>query len=178
MICAAVVLRISTDCVQVAGRACPGARVELLIADFRDRVEPALPALSKSAADAFIRTLEMVPRLYAKGRHGLAGFARIAASGQGTKFRNLHQIGSAGQSGGGIEEVHDVVRDLRQVGCDVLTIGQYPAPSDSHLPVERYYTAEEFAELQRLEEEMGFQRVNSGPLLRSSYHAEDYSGLI
>jgi lipoic acid synthetase len=77
-----------------------------------------------------------------------------------------------------IHEVHVVIYDLRQSGCDMLTIGQSLAPSDSHLPVERYYTPEEFGSLRVYGEEIGFNDMASGPLVRSSCHADVQSGLL
>jgi lipoic acid synthetase len=72
-----------------------------------------------------------------------------------------------------IEEVHQVMRDLRRSGVDILTLGQYLRPSLKHLPIIRYVTVEEFADLKRLGYQMGFGHVESGPLVRSSYHAAD-----
>ena len=69
-------------------------------------------------------------------------------------------------------EVEDTIRAIRSSGTDVLTVGQYLQPSKTHLPIDRYYTPEEFAGLKRYGEEIGFQWVESGPLVRSSYHAE------
>jgi len=72
-----------------------------------------------------------------------------------------------------LEEVHQVMRDLRQSNVDILTLGQYLRPSLKHLPIIRYVSVEEFADLKRLGYELGFQHVESGPLVRSSYHAEE-----
>ena len=71
-----------------------------------------------------------------------------------------------------LEEIEATMRDLRDHGCRMLTIGQYLAPSDSHLPIERYYTPEEFEALREYGESIGFDHVASGPLVRSSYHAD------
>jgi lipoic acid synthetase len=72
-----------------------------------------------------------------------------------------------------LEEVHQVMRDLRQSNVDILTLGQYLRPSLKHLPIIRYVSVEEFTELKRLGYELGFKHVESGPLVRSSYHAEE-----
>jgi lipoic acid synthetase len=72
------------------------------------------------------------------------------------------------------EEIIETMRDLRAVDCDVLTVGQYLQPAERRLPVERYYTPEEFAEFKRAGLEMGFRYVESGPLVRSSYHAHEH----
>jgi lipoic acid synthetase len=72
-----------------------------------------------------------------------------------------------------IDEVVDVLRDLRRVDCQILTVGQYLRPSLAHLPMERYYTPEEFAEIKRIALDLGFGHVESGPLVRSSYHAHE-----
>jgi len=69
------------------------------------------------------------------------------------------------------DELLEVMRDLREIECDILTLGQYLRPSKEHLPVERYVTPEEFADLKRAGMELGFRHVESGPLVRSSYHA-------
>ena len=74
--------------------------------------------------------------------------------------------------GESIDEIKQTMRDLRKHDCNMLTIGQYLAPSDSHLPVEKYYTPEEFNELRDVGESIGFNHVASGPLVRSSYHAD------
>jgi lipoic acid synthetase len=167
-------------CVEAVREARPGIQVEILTPDFRGRSEIALAALSAHAPDVFNHNIETVPRLYPQARPGAdyAGSLRLLA-----RFGELNpqirtKSGLMVGLGESVREIHEVMRDLRQAGCQLLTIGQYLAPSGSHLPVERYYTPDEFDELHRLGEKMGFQRVNSGPLVRSSYHAADYSGLI
>ena len=80
--------------------------------------------------------------------------------------------------GENVDEVQGVMHDLRSAGCQLLTIGQYLAPSDSHLPVQAYYPPETFEELRCYAEALGFSSVASGPLVRSSYHADLQSGLL
>ena len=76
-----------------------------------------------------------------------------------------------------VTELLETMQDIRNTGCDILTIGQYLAPSPRHLPIQRYYTPEEFDELKEVGIEMGFRHVESGPLVRSSYHAGEQARL-
>ncbi|MCG2677952.1 lipoyl synthase, partial [bacterium] len=75
------------------------------------------------------------------------------------------------------EEITGTMKDLREVGCDIFTIGQYLQPSLNHLPISRYYSPDEFKEFQRIGEGLGFLHIESGPLVRSSYHAADIAAL-
>ena len=140
----------------------------------------ALTALSTAPPDVFNHNIETVPRHYRKARPGAdyAGSLELIRI-----FGDRHpqvptKSGLMVGLGEEIEEVYAVMHDLRQSGCDMLTIGQYLAPSDSHLPVERYYTPEEFDSLRVYGEEIGFKNVASGPLVRSSYHADAQFGLL
>jgi lipoic acid synthetase len=164
------------ECVQAAHEARPGIKVEIL----SGRVEPASAALSSNAPDVFNHNVETVPGRYRQVRPG-AECAGSLAPLRRFKEQDSQICTKSGLMAGlaeCVDEIRGVMGDLRQVGCDMWTIGQYLAPSDSLVPVDRYFTPEEFRDLHRLREEMGFQRVNSGPLVRSSYHAEDHSGLI
>ena len=152
----------------------PGTGIEILVPDFRGRMEKALDILVQSPPDVFNHNLETVPRLYKLARPGadyahslklLAAF-KARCPEVPTKSGLMLGIGET------IEEILAVMRDLRAQGCDLLTLGQYLAPSGHHLPVARYVTPEEFAILKAEGEAMGFQNVASGPLVRSSYHAE------
>jgi len=167
------------DCVSSVRAAQPQIKIETLVPDFRGRVNQALSALSTAPPDVFNHNMETVPRLYRKARPG--------ADYQGSLdliriFGDRHpqvptKSGLMVGLGETVDEVRAVMYDLRQSGCDMLTIGQYLAPSDSHLPVERYYTPEEFESLRVFGEEIGFNNVASGPLVRSSYHADAQFGL-
>lgn len=152
----------------------PGARVELLVPDFGG--DPAaLAAVVDAAPDVLNHNLETVPRLYPLVRPGadyarslaLLAEARRRAPALATKSGLMLGLGERA------EEIEGALQDLRRVGCRMLTLGQYLQPTPAHLPVERFVTPEEFAAWQRRGLELGFERVASGPLVRSSYHARD-----
>ncbi len=117
--------------------------------------------------------LETVPRLYRRARPG-ARYARsleLLRFGKSKRRNLLTKSGLMLGLGEERNEVLAVMRDLRQVGCDSLTLGQYLQPSTKHLPVERYLHPDEFTALKKQAVELGFKHVSSGPLVRSSYHA-------
>ena len=167
-------------CVSAVRAARPGTRIEILTPDFRGRMNEALDALSTEPPDVFNHNIETVPRLYRAARPGADyrwSLQLIRDFGERhpkvpTKSGLMVGLGET------ILEIRDVIGDLRRAGCRMLTIGQYLAPSDSHLPVERYYTPDEFDELRVYAEAIGFESVASGPLVRSSYHADRQSGLL
>jgi lipoyl synthase len=163
-----------SDCVKAVRDAKPGIKVEILTPDFRGRMESALDALSVSPPDVFNHNMETVPRLYKKARPGADYQWSLDLI---KKFGERHpdvptKSGLMVGLGEEVDEIKAVMRDLRDHGATMLTIGQYLAPSDSHLPIERYYTPEEFDELSLYGEQIGFKHVASGPLVRSSYHAD------
>jgi lipoic acid synthetase len=152
----------------------PGSRVEVLVPDFQGDLE-AVGTVVHSPIDVFNHNLETVPRLYRRVRAGahyerslavLAAARRVAA-----RPEMLTKAGLMLGLGETEDELIRVLKDLRAVGCDVLTLGQYLRPSAAHLPVERYVPPEEFAALGSHARELGFGHVESGPLVRSSYHA-------
>lgn len=153
----------------------PHTSIEVLVPDFRGREETALEILAAEPPDVFNHNLETVPRLYKKARPGASyeGSLRLL---QQFKIRCPEVPTKSGLMvglGEEKEEIIKVLQDLRAHGCDNLTIGQYLAPSrDAHLPVARYVTPEEFDEYAVLARELGFDRIASGPMVRSSYHAE------
>jgi len=159
--------------VRAIRRSAPGCRVELLIPDFQGRAE-ALQAVIDAAPDILSHNTETVPRLYKVARHGgryertleLFRRARRWAPGLLTKSGIILGLGEER------DELLETMRDLRDADVNVLTLGQYLRPSVQHLPVARYYTPEEFAELGDAGRAMGFGHVESGPLVRSSYHAK------
>lgn len=162
------------DCVTAVRDAQPGIRVEILTPDFRGRMDVALRALSVSPPDIFNHNMETVPRLYKKARPGADYQWSLDLIRQ---FGERHpdvptKSGLMVGLGEEVEEIQAVMRDLRAHGCSMLTVGQYLAPSDSHLPVEAYYTPKQFDDLRRYGESIGFKHVASGPLVRSSYHAD------
>lgn len=161
-------------CVAALREQAPGVKVEILTPDFRGRLDAALMALSQNPPDVFNHNLETVPRLYRAVRPG-ADYA--ASLGLLRRFGDAHpsiptKSGLMLGVGETLEEVVDVMADLREAGCAMLTIGQYLQPSPDHLPVSRYATPDEFAALEEKGRELGFAQVASGPLVRSSYHAD------
>ncbi|WP_303902172.1 lipoyl synthase [Thiohalomonas denitrificans] len=162
------------DCVAAVREQSPETAVEILVPDFRGRLEPALEALGKAPPDIFNHNLETVPRLYRKARPG-ADYQWSLDLLQ--RFREQHpqvptksglMLGLGEEPG----EILEVLRDLREHGCDHLTLGQYLQPSRHHLAVERYVPPEEFREAGAQARSLGFTHVASGPMVRSSYHAE------
>jgi lipoic acid synthetase len=162
------------DCIRAARATSPGTRIEILVPDFRGRLEIALNLLALAPPDVLNHNLETVPRLYKACRPG-ADYAhslqllqqfKDVCPGVPTKSGIMLGLGETDA------EVLDVLRDLRAHDVDMLTIGQYLQPSAHHLPVERFVPPEQFAELERLALAMGFKNVASGPMVRSSYHAD------
>ncbi|WP_369601397.1 lipoyl synthase [Hahella sp. SMD15-11] len=161
-------------CIEEARKLSPELKIETLVPDFRGRMDVALDALAECPPDVFNHNLETVPRLYRKARPGadyewsldLLQRFRERVPGVPTKSGLMLGLGEE------IEEVKAVMRDLRAHDVDMLTLGQYLAPSKSHLPVERFVTPDEFRQLAEYGYEIGFRQVASGPLVRSSYHAD------
>jgi lipoic acid synthetase len=152
----------------------PECRVEVLIPDFQGREGP-LRAVLDARPDVLNHNTETVPRLYRMARPGgkyaraleLLDRARRWAPGIPTKTGLMVGLGET------MDEIVEVLQDLRQVDCQILTVGQYLRPTIAHLPMERYYTPEEFREIKRVALDLGFGHVESGPLVRSSYHAHE-----
>jgi len=162
------------DCISAIRECCPDTRIEILTPDFRGRIEPALARLADAPPDVFNHNLETVPRLYKKARPG-ADYTWSLGLLQ--RFKQQHpdvptKSGLMLGLGEEMEEVVAVMRDLRDHGVDMITLGQYLQPSQHHLPVERYVTPDEFGELERIGYALGFANVASGPMVRSSYHAD------
>ena len=153
---------------------CPELHIEILVPDFRGRPERALAALQETPPDVFNHNLETVPRLYLQARPG-ADYRHSLQLLTAFKAQHPHVPTKSGLMlglGEELNEIRAVMRDLRQAGCELLTLGQYLAPSRHHLPVARFVLPEEFLQLQQDGMAMGFRHVASGPLVRSSYHAE------
>ena len=152
----------------------PECRVEVLIPDFQGHEAP-LRAVLDARPDILNHNTETVPRLYRLARPGgrytraleLLDRARRFAADIPTKTGLMVGLGET------TEEIVEVLRDLRQVDCQILTIGQYLRPSVAHLPMARYYTPQEFRDLKRVALDLGFGHVESGPLVRSSYNAHE-----
>src|ERR1039457_3396505 len=155
-------------------RQAPGCRVEVLIPDFQGDPE-AIRIVVDARPEVLNQNTESVPRLYRIVGSG-AGYERTLRLLEYAKQLNPAGITKSGVMVGLGEETHEllqVCRDLAAVNCDILTIGQYLRPSRDHLPMARLYTPREFAELKTEALRMGFRHVESGPLVRSSYHAHE-----
>lgn len=158
----------------------PSIQIEILVPDFRGRVPAALDALAEAPPDVFNHNLETVPRLYRKARPG-ADYKGSLELLQHFKERFPDVPTKSGLMlglGESDEEVGEVMSDLRDHGCDMLTLGQYLQPSRDHLAVERYVTPAQFGALGELADKLGFSNVASGPMVRSSYHADLQAGSI
>jgi lipoic acid synthetase len=151
----------------------PGCSVEVLIPDFKGSIE-ALKIVMRARPEILNHNVETVPRLFKKVQpQDRYEWARATLS--NAKQLDAEVLTKSGIMlglGETLDEVKDVMGNLRSWGVEILTLGQYLQPSKKHLPIERYYTPEEFAELKRFGGEIGFRWVESGPLVRSSYHAE------
>jgi lipoyl synthase len=159
-------------------RQSPGTSVEVLIPDFRG-VLGALDIVLAERPEIMNHNVETVPRLYPRVRPQ-ARFERSLEVLRRTKARAPTLVCKTGIMvglGETTDEVLDTMRAIAQQGTDVLTIGQYLRPSPEHLPIERYWTPAEFAELRDAGMTMGFDHVEAGPLVRSSYHAERHVGM-
>ena len=150
----------------------PGCSVEVLVPDFQGN-EDSIRTVLEAGPEIYNHNTETVPRLYKKARPGgryprvmeIFRYAKRIAPDIPTKTGMILGMGET------IEEVVAVMRDLREVDVDILTLGQYLRPSDAHIKLDRYYTPQEFRKLYEIGMEMGFRHVESGPLVRSSYHA-------
>jgi len=150
----------------------PECRVEVLTPDFQGR-RVSVETVADAPIAIYNHNLETVPRLYKRARAG-ASYPRSLDVLRWAKERRADLLTKAGLMlglGEELEEVRQVLRDLRSAGCDILTVGQYLRPSRDHLPVERYLHPDEFAALGAEARTLGFSHVESGPLVRSSYHA-------
>ncbi len=152
-------------------RRIPSCTIEVLIPDFEGN-ETALAAVCVEQPEILNHNIETVPRLFAsirpqgKYQRSIDLLDRAKRMGMTTKSGLIVGMGES------IDEAREVMRDLRAVGCDIMTIGQYLQPTKDHLPVARFYHPDEFALLKEEGMAMGFRHVESGPLVRSSYHAE------
>jgi lipoic acid synthetase len=160
--------------------ALPGSTIEVLIPDFKGS-EPALRIVLDAHPDILNHNVETVPRLFRKVQPQ-DRFIWAQATLEAAKRIHPDQVTKSGVMvglGETFEEVVVVMSDLRRWGVDILTVGQYLQPSRRHLPVERYYTPQEFAELKRIGlDELGFRWVESSPLVRSSYRADEQAAAL
>jgi lipoic acid synthetase len=162
------------DCIREIRKTSPATAIEVLVPDFRGRMERALEILADAPPDVMNHNLETVPRLYRKARPGgdyehslklLQEFKRRHPA-VPTKSGLMVGLGETD------DEILAVMRDLRAHEVDMLTLGQYLAPSSHHLPVERYVHPDAFARFEREAQAMGFRNAAIGALVRSSYHAD------
>jgi lipoic acid synthetase len=160
-------------CIHEIRRRSPGCAVEVLIPDFKGNWD-ALAAVLEARPDVLNHNTETVPRLYRRVRPGarfersLELLRRSRAAGLLTKSGIMVGLGEEWP------EVEDTIRAIRDAGTDVLTVGQYLRPSPEHLPLLRYYTPDEFARIKTFALSLGYGHVESGPLVRSSYHADEH----
>ncbi len=163
-----------TGCIKTIRSKCNDIKIEILTPDFRGRIDLALEIITASPPDVFNHNMETISRLYKAARPGadyqaslelLRGFKK-ANPNIPTKTGIMVGIGETR------EELVTLFKDMRSHDIEMLTIGQYLQPSPHHLAIERYYLPEEFDQLKAIAEELGFSNVASGPMVRSSYHAD------
>jgi lipoic acid synthetase len=163
------------DCIRAVRSASPQTRIEILTPDFRGRAQKALDILAAGLPDVMNHNLETVPRLYKQARPGadykhsleLLRDFKQRFSDLPTKSGIMVGLGETD------EEILEVMRDLRAHDVDMLTVGQYLQPTTGHLPVMRYVEPARFKDFERAAQEMGFKHAACGPLVRSSYHADE-----
>ena len=169
--------RMFAEVIRLIREQASGCQVEVLIPDFQGN-EQAIRTVVDARPEILNHNTESVPRLYRAVRSG-ARYERTLRLLQLAKQTAPNMVTKSGVMVGLGEEMHEllaVFRDLAGVGVNVLTVGQYLRPSRDHLPMTRYYTPEEFAYLKHEALQMGFRHVESGPLVRSSYHAHEQAG--
>ena len=162
------------DCISAVREHSPATRIEILVPDFRGRLGVALEILGACPPDVMNHNLETVPRLYRQARPGadyahslrLLGDCKAAKPDLPTKSGLMLGLGETDA------EILQVMRDLREHAVDMLTLGQYLQPGPHHLPVTRYVTPQRFTEFELEARAMGFSHAACGPLVRSSYHAD------
>lgn len=162
------------QCITETKRLNPDIKVEVLVPDFRGRMDIALAILENTPPDVFNHNLETVPRLYRQARPG-ADYEWSLDLLEAYKQRQPDVTTKSGLMlglGETIDEVKTVMQDLKQHNVDMVTLGQYLQPSKDHLPVARFVHPDEFDSLRVYGEALGFKHVASGPLVRSSYHAD------
>jgi lipoic acid synthetase len=163
-----------TRCIDEIRTQSPTTKIEILVPDFRGRMDVALALLEQAPPDVFNHNLETVPRLYKQARPGsdyawsLQLLRRFKHAYPEVPTKSGIMLGLGEE----ISEVEQVMRDMREHDVNMLTLGQYLQPSRYHLPVARYVPPEEFDALGEMARDLGFDNVASGPMVRSSYHAD------
>lgn len=163
------------ECIRRTREYSPSTRIEVLVPDFRGRLDRALDILDACPPDVMNHNLETVPRLYKEARPG-SDYAHSLKLLQQFKVRHPDVPTKSGLMlglGETNEEILQVMRDLRAHDVDMLTLGQYLQPSEHHLPVRRYVHPDDFAMFERQAQEMGFSHAAVGAMVRSSYHADE-----
>jgi lipoic acid synthetase len=165
---------IFAQCIREIRRSVPECRVEVLIPDFQGS-RPALDTVMRAAPDILNHNIETVNRVFhsvrPKGDYHQS--LELLARAREISPKGVTKSGMMVGLGEEWDEIVQTMRDLRSVDCDLLTIGQYLRPSAKHHPLAKFYTPQEFEELRKEGEHLGFRHVASGPLVRSSYHAEE-----
>ena len=149
----------------------PDCRIEVLVPDFQGEIA-ALQIVFDARPDIFGHNLETIARLYAAARPQAVYSRSLDVLREAKQAGLVTKSGVMLGMGETFDEILTAMRDLRGVGCDLLSLGQYLRPTAEHLPVAYYWTPEEFEQLRREGERLGFRHVEAGPLVRSSYHAD------
>ncbi|MBY5921513.1 lipoyl synthase [Ferrimonas balearica] len=162
------------DCIREIRKRNPDIKIEILVPDFRGRIDRALEILKDNPPDVFNHNLETAPRLYRAARPGASYQWSLDLL---KKFKAMHptvptKSGLMMGLGETNEEIVEVLKDLRRHNVEMLTLGQYLQPSRHHLPVKRYVSPAEFDEMKVVADDLGFTHAACGPLVRSSYHAD------
>ena len=162
------------ECINQVREQSPSTKIEILVPDFRGRMDVAVEIMDKAPPDVFNHNLETAPRLYRAARPGSDYLHSLNLL---KKFKQNHpnvptKSGLMVGLGETNEEILEVMENMREHDVDMLTIGQYLQPSRFHLPVKRYVTPQEFDEFAEKGYTMGFSHIASGPMVRSSYHAD------
>jgi lipoyl synthase len=168
------------DCIRAVREASPRTQIEILTPDFRGRAQKALAILAAGLPDVMNHNLETVPRLYKQARPG-ADYKHSLELLRDFKQRYPNVPTKSGVMvglGETDDEILEVMRDLRAHEVDMLTVGQYLQPTRGHLPVLRYVEPSRFKDLERAAQEMGFKHAACGPLVRSSYHADQQAHVV
>lgn len=162
------------ECIRIIRQQTPQTKIEILVPDFRGRIDKAVAILIQQPCDVFNHNLETVPRLYKQVRPGADYIGSLELLGKYAKSHPQTPTKSGLMLGVGetTEEVHQVMRDLLAQGCSMLTLGQYLQPTKAHLPVIEYITPQQFDEYGAFALQLGFRQVASAPMVRSSYHAD------
>ena len=163
------------DCIKAIRELSPSTQIEVLVPDFRGRLDIALEILAETAPDVMNHNLETAPRLYKQARpgadykHSLELLKRYKAMRPDVATKSGIMVGLGEED----EEVREVMRDMREHDIDMITIGQYLQPTDGHLPVLRYVSPQMFKTFETEALDMGFKHAAVGAMVRSSYHADE-----